>query len=90
MGFWSILFGRKASSEDLSKAEIIEAGVCPTCWSHEEYNKAFKEHKTNTPVDKLNKKAFILQFVQDRVTGIKLIKKGDHLECAKCHKRPKL
>lgn len=88
MGLFEKLFGTK----DKVKVEdetLVEAGVCPNCWGHQEYNEKFIEYtkdptKANINQDKFNKKAFVAQFVETHVTGIRLKKDGDQLVCPSC------
>ena len=89
MGFFSRLFGKKEENIDLTKDELIEAGVCPNCWGTQAYQGQYIEYrkdqtKSNINHDKQNQKAFVAQFVETHVSGIKLTKQEDRLHCPKC------
>lgn len=95
MGFFSNFFGKNKNSKALSDEEIIEAGACPNCWGHNEYDGRFNQAladqtKSNTSGNKLNKKAFIQQFIEDNLTGIRLKKDGDRQSCPVCKNKHKL
>lgn len=80
------LFGKKDPAESYTSDELVDAGICPNCWGRQEYQDQFREYvvdrnKANNG-DVPGKKAFIEQFVQDHITGIKL--KGDVLTCPTC------
>lgn len=85
MGFFEKLFGIKEKI-DLSKEELVNAGACPNCWGHQEYQDKFIDYvedqtKSNINHDKYNKKAFVQQFIETNITGIRLKKEGDLLVC---------
>lgn len=89
MGFFSKLFGKKKNSEVLSDQEIINAGACPNCWGSQEYDGkylAFVKDQTKSNINqaKGGQKAFIQQFVETNVTGIRLKKDGDQQACPAC------
>jgi hypothetical protein len=91
MGFWSRLLGveKKKNSELFNDQELADAGVCPNCWGKQEWDGKYKEMledqtKSNIENNKQGKKAFIQQFVETNITGIKLKKDGDHQVCPKC------
>jgi len=88
MGFFEKLFGSKEKI-DLSEEELIDAGACPNCWGHQEYQDKFIDYiedqtKSNINHDKSSKKAFIQQFVETNITGIRLKKEGELLVCPSC------
>ncbi len=88
MGLFERLFGEK---KEVHSSEIIEAGACPNCWGEGEYDGAFRDFvndptKSNIVGDKSYKKAFIAQFVEDQVSGIKLKNELGKTTCAKCNK----
>ncbi len=88
MGLFEKLFGSK-EDEGIDNDTLVEAGVCPNCWGHQEYDKKFIEYandptKANINQDKFNKKAFVAQFVETYVTGIRLKKDGDQQVCPAC------
>ncbi len=89
MGFFSKLFGNKKEKLELTEEEIIEAGACPNCWGTQEYEGEIRKlvediTKSNVSHDKTKKKAFVTQFVETNITGIRLKKDGDQLACPKC------
>ncbi len=90
MGFLHKLFGK--NSLDLNDQEIVDTGACPNCWGKQEYEneyKAFSEDQTKANInhDKAHQKAFVAQFVETHVSGIKLKTDGDKLHCPKCNAR---
>lgn len=94
MGFFSNLFGKKKNSEVFSDEEIIEAGACPNCWGHSAYDGqfiSFVEDKTKSNInnDKSSQKAFIQQFIETNITGIRLKKDGDYKTCPVCNTKHK-
>jgi len=75
MGLLDKLFNRNKSK--VSKEVLEEANVCPNCWGRQEYQDKYNDYikdmtKSNIGHDKLNQKAFIAQFVETHVSGIKL------------------
>ncbi len=89
MSFFSKLFGSKKSNNSVDEASLIEAGACPNCWGRMEYDNKFIDYvedqtKSNINHDKSHRKAFVQQFVETHVTGIKLKREGDYLSCPKC------
>lgn len=89
MGFLNKLFGGEKNSEMLSDDEIVEAGVCPNCWGRQAYDGQYKEFvedrtKSNINHDKQGQKAFVQQFVETNITGIRLKKDGDQQTCPVC------
>lgn len=84
--FFSSLFGK---NEALSAEEIVDAGACPNCWGMQEYDNKFisyrKDH-TKSNLTKEQNKAFVAQFVETHVSGIKLLREGDRTYCPKCNK----
>jgi len=92
MGFFSRLFGKKKGKIDLSDEDLIDAGACPNCWGKQEYDNEYIEYfedktKANINKDRKNQKAFVQQFVETNITGIRLKKDGDFLSCSKCTKK---
>ena len=96
MGIFAKLFGKKSDTHEVSHGELLDAGICPNCWGREDYNGEFTQYvkdqtKSNINHDKFHKKAFIQQFVETNVSGIKLKKENDGLICRHCnvsHKHP--
>ncbi len=86
------LFGSKKNSEIFSDEELIEAGVCPNCWGKQQYDDKYHEilkdsTKSNINHEKSGQKAFIQQFVETNVTGIRLKSEGDQSVCPACKLR---
>lgn len=78
-----------------SNDEITAAGACPNCWGYNSYDGKFVEYvqdqtKSNINKDKQHQKAFIQQFVEDRITGIRLKKDGDRQVCPACKTKYKI
>ncbi len=91
MGFIGKLIGSNKKESSFSSEEILEAGACPNCWGIQEYGGEFRKleedyTKSNINHDKSKKKAFIAQFVETNVTGIRLKKDGNQMRCPKCKK----
>lgn len=89
MGFLTNLFGTKKNSQVLSDEDIIVSGGCPNCWGHNSYDGEFVEFvedqtKSNINKDKQHQKAFVQQFIETNVTGIRLKKDGDSQICPVC------
>jgi len=89
MGFFNKLFGKKQKQDDLTDEDLIEAGACPNCWGIQKYGDQFQTYykdqtKSNINSDKQHQKAFVSQFVETHITGIRLKKDGDNLVCAGC------
>ena len=89
INFIKRLFGFKPNVDSLSEAELVAAGVCPNCWGKQEYDNMFSEYvydktKSNINFDKSGRKAFIQQFVETNITGIRLKKDGDRMICPTC------
>ncbi len=94
MGFINKLFGRKKNSNILSDNIIVEAGACPNCWGKNEYDGIYKEYfvdqtKSNINHDKQHQKAFVQQFIENNITGIRLKKDGDQQYCPVCKSKYK-
>lgn len=89
MNFFSRLFGKKKPKPTVDEATLIEANTCPNCWGRMEYDDQFVEFtkdqtKSNINHDKTQQKAFVQQFVETHVTGIRLKRDGENLHCPKC------
>lgn len=94
MGFISNLFGQKKNSQTLTNNEIASAGVCPNCWGRQDYDGQFVQFvedktKSNINHDKQHQKAFVQQFIEDNVTGIRLKKDGNQQYCPVCKSKYK-
>lgn len=94
MGFfsdlWNGLFNHSAKEtiSAPSQKEIVEAGACPNCWGKQEYDNkyiAFRKDKTKANISNAEQKAFVTQFVETHVSGIKLLTKDDRTYCPKCN-----
>ncbi len=88
MGFFDF-FRRKNSKIEITDEALVSIGTCPNCWGHSEYGEEYIEYVEDRQKDILNKdstaqKAFVQQFVEDRVTGIRLKKDGNKLVCPRC------
>ena len=88
MRLFNFLFGKKKPSI-FSENELISEGVCPNCWGRQEYEGKYIQleadlTKDNINHNKQNQKAFIQQFVETNVTGIRLKKDGDFQTCPSC------
>jgi len=86
MSFFSKLFGKKKS---ISKETLLDAEVCPNCWGTQAYDDQYFEYvedqtKSNINHDHAHQKAFIQQFVETHVSGIKLKQEGASLQCPSC------
>ena len=93
MNFFKNLFNKK-NKINLSSDELIEAGACPNCWGKQKYGDQYieysKDHtKSNINNDKQHQKAFVQQYIETAITGIKLKKEGDYLMCPKCNSKYK-
>lgn len=93
MNFFKKLFGKKAQLS-LSDDELIELGACPNCWGKQEYNDQYVEFlkdqtKSNIDHDKQHQKAFVQQYIETGITGIRLKREGDLLVCPNCNGKHK-
>lgn len=89
MGIFGWLFGKKSEDKVFSDQELIHAGVCPNCWGKQEYNGQYRGYvkdqtKANINNDSEGQKAFVQQFIETNVTGIRLKKDGDRQICPVC------
>lgn len=78
-----IMKADKKNKNVFSKEELLSKDICPDCWDEMAYYNeymTFVEDRTKTdlhgPDSDSSNKAFIEDFVQDNITGIKL--KNDH------------
>ena len=91
MGLFKKIFGTNEKGIDLAEQELLEIGVCPNCWGKQEYAGEYQEYTASHPnPDNQSKKAFVQQFVEKNITGIKLKKDGDVLLCSKCDGKHKI
>lgn len=63
--------------------------MCPDGWSRQEWESQFIDFGQDREKDILNhdrtaQKAFVQQFIEDRITGIRLKSEGDRLVCPHC------
>jgi len=86
MSIFEKLFGGESKSKIFTNEEIANAGACPNCWGKQEYDNVFQDKL----IDKDKPKAFIAQFVQDNLTGIKLEKVDDVYTCPACKVKYKI
>ncbi len=89
MGLFSKLIGKKKKSRILSDEDIVNAGACPNCWGVQEYDGQYTEFVKDQTKDNINhnkqgQKAFVQQFVETNVTGIRLKTDGDKQVCPMC------
>jgi len=89
MGLFSKLFGKRKNSAELSDEQIIEAGACPNCWGHNEYDGLYiaavkDQTKSSINGERKHQKAFVQKFIENNVTGIRLKKDGDKQSCPEC------
>ena len=69
--------------------DLVEHEVCPNCWGEQEWEGKFIQYEKDRERDIINKdrtaqKAFVQQFIEDRITGIRLKKDGDLQVCPHC------
>lgn len=88
MGLFSKLFGNNEKA-NLTEEELLSSGTCPNCWGRQEYQDQFKEFvndptKANISHSPDQKKAFVQQFVETNITGIRLKSEGEYLSCPSC------
>lgn len=81
----------KKDNKIFSEQELVDQDICPDCWNEMAYYNeymTFIEDRTKADIHgpKDQKKAFIEEFVQDNITGIRL--KNDHNRhyCPSCEK----
>lgn len=94
MSFFKNLFGSKETPATLSEEDLLEVGICPNCWGRQKYDEQFADYvkdqtKSNINHDKQNKKAFVLQFVETNITGVRLKREGDSQVCPTCQSKVK-
>ncbi len=73
-----------------AEEELLDIDVCPNCWGHQEYGGKFRiavedPQKNILNKDSASQKAFVQQFVEDNITGIRLKKDGDQMVCPSCN-----
>ncbi|MEM1218049.1 MAG: hypothetical protein AAGH79_04025 [Bacteroidota bacterium] len=88
MGITEIL-SRKRSTSEITTKEWSKAEACPNCWGRQAYDHKYVEFVQDRQKDHINqtaegRKAFIEQFVEDHITGIRLKREGDQLTCPTC------
>ncbi len=81
----------KSSKLKLTSNDIAEAGACPNCWGKQEWEGKFIAFERDRERDIINKdrqaqKAFVQQYIEERVTGIHLVAEGDLYVCPVCKK----
>lgn len=90
MGLFEWFKKKKEEGKPLfTEEELQDVGVCPNCWGRQDYDGQFLEVIEDRQVDVNNKytnsrKAFIQEFVETHVDGIRLKKDGDHMKCPTC------
>lgn len=78
-------FFKKDKSETSGQ---VPEGLCPNCWGSQEYDNIIRDLYEDKQIDVNNHRshhAFIQDFVVNHVTGIKLKKGNNGLECPTCH-----
>ena len=88
--FFKKFFGEKQQSAVFSDEELVEAQACPNCWGHQQYDQEYLDYvkdqtKSNINRNKEDKKAFVSQFVETNITGIRLKHEGDKQVCPSCN-----
>ena len=91
MSFLKRLFDQNTTTA-VNENQLIENHTCPNCWGKQEYEGKFQQYvqdqtKANINHDKLQQKAFIQQFIENHVSGIKLNRVENQLTCPKCKKK---
>lgn len=89
MDFLKRFFSQKETTA--TKEELLAEGLCGNCWGNQEFDGKFRKlvkdrTKSNISSNMSEQKAFIEQFVEDHLTGIRLKNQGDHLTCPACKK----
>lgn len=82
------IFGTR-KSEIFTNDELVDADLCPNCWGRHAYDGEYVDYvkdqtKSNTNHDTSNQKAFIQQFVETNVSGIKLRNNDGISSCPAC------
>ncbi len=95
MSFLKKLFGKKDEEKLFTDEEIIAAGACPNCWGIQEYDGKIETYykdqtKANISHDKQHQKAFVQQFIETNITGIRLKREGDLQVCPTCKTKYKV
>ena len=67
----------------------VPDGVCPNCWGRQEYEGVIRDAVRDRQIDINNHnseatRAFIQNFVVQKIDGIKLQKDGDGFSCPRC------
>ena len=82
-------FFKKAKTNNLEEADLIDAHACPNCWGKQEWDGEFvalvndRQRAANLK-DPTAQKAFVEQFIEERITGIRLKSDGDRFVCPTC------
>ena len=88
MGFFDWLSGLFGSKKlELTKEELLDNSTCPQCWGHTNFGDQMREIQKDHTKDLVNKSArnaFVRDFIDKHVTGIKLKTDGDKMVCPKC------
>jgi hypothetical protein len=71
--------------EKIDDKTLVSAGVCPNCWGRQSYDEKYVNYvrdltKSEVNKDSLHRKSFILKFVENHISGIKL-KNGSCPSC---------
>lgn len=78
------------SKLELSPQDVVDAGACGICWGKQEYEGKFIDYVKDKEKDVINhdrtaQKAFVAQFIEERVTGIKLQNQNNKKVCKVCN-----
>ena len=89
MSLFKRLFDKKEGDPSPSETDLLEEGVCPNCWGQQDYDGKYialvkDQTKSNINNDAAHKKAFVQQFIETGITGIRLKREGDLQVCLKC------
>ena len=95
MKFLSKLFGQKKTQLLLTSQDIKDAGACPNCWGRQKYEDQFirfekKQLRNILQYDRTAQKAFVQNFIEKHITGIRLEKHGELIICPKCSGKSKI
>ena len=80
-------FFQQTASETKGK---VPEGLCPNCWGEQEYDKQIRTLYKDKQIDINNhdeNHAFIQNFVINNISGIKLRKKENSMQCPRCEQK---
>ncbi len=76
----ALLTGQKPATEE----NLVEAEMCPNCWGKQEYEDEYRDITKERLKAPSEHKAFVEQFMETHLTGIKLKQVDDKLVCPHC------